>query len=45
MNNGGVTLPGNYGYALTSKPALSNMLKGIELTNKTFLDGGSDKGR
>jgi 16S rRNA G966 N2-methylase RsmD len=43
-NKGEVTLPGNHGYALTSKSALSNMLKGIELTDKKFLDIGSGKG-
>lgn len=43
-NRGGVTLPGNHGYALTSKSALKNMLKGIDLTDKSFLDIGSGKG-
>lgn len=40
----GITLPGNHGYALTSRTALKNMLSGIELKNKSFLDIGSGKG-
>lgn len=43
-NKGGVTLPGNHGYALTSKSALKNMLKDIDLSDKKFLDIGSGKG-
>ncbi len=43
-NKGGVTLPGNHGYALTSKAALKNMLKDFDLNNKNFLDIGSGKG-
>jgi 16S rRNA G966 N2-methylase RsmD len=39
-----VTLPGSRGYALTSKKALKNMLKGISLEGKAFLDIGSGKG-
>jgi 16S rRNA G966 N2-methylase RsmD len=43
-NKGGVTLSGNHGYALTSKSALKNMLKDIDLSDKKFLDIGSGKG-
>ncbi len=43
-NKSGVTLPGNHGYALTSKSALRNMLKDVDLTDKKFLDIGSGKG-
>lgn len=40
----GITLQGNHGYALTSRSALKNMLNGIDLKNKSFLDIGSGKG-
>ena len=40
----GITLQGNHGYALTSRAALKNMLSGIGLQNKSFLDIGSGKG-
>jgi 16S rRNA G966 N2-methylase RsmD len=43
-DKGGVTLQGNNGYALTSKSALKNMLKDVDLVNKKFLDIGSGKG-
>jgi 16S rRNA G966 N2-methylase RsmD len=43
-NKNGVTLSSNHGYALTSKSALKNMLKDIDLTDKNFLDIGSGKG-
>jgi 16S rRNA G966 N2-methylase RsmD len=42
--NNGITLLGNHGYASTSRSALKNMLDGIELKNKSFLDIGSGKG-
>ena len=35
---------GNHGYALTSKKALQNILVGIPLEGKSFLDIGSGKG-
>lgn len=35
---------GNHGYALTSKKALQNILIGIPLEGKSFLDIGSGKG-
>jgi 16S rRNA G966 N2-methylase RsmD len=37
-------LRGSHGYALTSHSALQNMLTGITLHNKSFLDIGSGKG-
>lgn len=40
----GITLPGNHGYALTSKRALKNMLKHISYANKSLIDIGSGKG-
>ena len=40
----GVTLYGDHGYALISKPALENILKEIDLPDKEFLDAGSGKG-
>lgn len=43
-NKGGATLLGSHGYALTSKSALQNMLIGIDLAGKKFLDIGSGKG-
>jgi 16S rRNA G966 N2-methylase RsmD len=39
-----ITLPGSNGYALTTKDALANMLSGISLKGKSFLDIGSGKG-
>lgn len=38
------TYDGNHGYALTTKKALKNILKGINLDNVNFLDIGSGKG-
>ncbi len=43
-NKNGVTLPGNHGYALTSRSALQNMLRDISLADKSLLDIGSGKG-
>jgi 16S rRNA G966 N2-methylase RsmD len=40
----GITLPGNRGYALTSKKALKNILKQIPHAGKALLDIGSGKG-
>jgi len=40
----GIRLPGNHGYALTSKPALREMLARIPYHDKSFLDIGSGKG-
>jgi len=40
----GITLPGNHGYALTSKQALRNMLQHIPYANKSLIDIGSGKG-
>ena len=40
----GISLVGSHGYALTSKPALSEMLARIDYNDKTFLDIGSGKG-
>lgn len=40
----GITLPGNHGYALTSKKALENILRHIPYKNLSLLDIGSGKG-
>ncbi|MHA6643016.1 SAM-dependent methyltransferase [Mesorhizobium sp. A623] len=40
----GITLPGNHGYALTSKAALKNMLRHIPHAGKSLIDIGSGKG-
>jgi 16S rRNA G966 N2-methylase RsmD len=40
----GITLPGNHGYALTSKPALRNMLRHVSHQGKSLIDIGSGKG-
>ena len=40
----GIDLPGNHGYALTSKSALKNLLSEIPYQGKSFLDIGSGKG-
>lgn len=40
----GITLLGNHGYALTSRAALKNILNGIGLQDRSFLDIGSGKG-
>ena len=44
MKNNKSFSTGNHGYALTSKKALQNILIGIPLQNKAFLDIGSGKG-
>lgn len=40
----GITLPGNHGYALTSKAALKNMIRHIPYAGKSLIDIGSGKG-
>lgn len=40
----GITLPGNHGYALTSKAALRNMLRHVPHRGKRLIDIGSGKG-
>ncbi len=40
----GITLPGSHGYALTQYAALKNIMSGICLEDKLFLDIGSGKG-
>ena len=44
MRDKKTSIAGGHGYALTSKNALRNILKGIDIKGKNFLDIGSGKG-